>query len=368
MRLNLSISPGLIRTAALSLLFAASVLWGIDKAASSIQLALTGDPLSPSSQTLGHPHLLWEMPPGSIEVKGQRVNVNNIGARGPTIEIAKPTGIRRVISLGGDVAFGGGVERSETYSIDAINSLGGSRVGVETILLAMPEYTIVQTINLMAMRGWALDPDLLIFSGPGHEMDVAPYVDQDVISKFKNNVGISQTLQNTALYQILDHWLRVTSGPKANRRQRVFQGGANTNPTGLPRVGTNVYAEQLDRLVHESIEKQVDVVFLIPPVPADVTDAHLDDRVLLYRDAMRHIAKRHGVPTVDGPNVFIESGRTQAELFGEGATLTKRGHRLLSYALSQTLRPWMRGRKLNKKGTGADIPVFKEPKPNGAAL
>ena len=207
----------------MSFLFAAGVLWGIEKVASHAQPGITGDPRSPSTQGVGHPHVLWEMPPGEIEVKGQRVNVNNIGARGTAIELSKPTGIRRVISLGGDIAFGRGVERSETFTVDAINSLGGSRVGVETILLAVPEYTVIQTRNLMAMRGWLLDPDLLIVTGPAHEMDVAPYIDNEIISDFKSNDGIRQTLQNTSLYQILDHWLRVTSGPKANRRQRVFQ-------------------------------------------------------------------------------------------------------------------------------------------------
>ena len=68
---------------------------------------------------------------------------------------------------------------------------------------------------------------------------------------------------------------------------------------------------------------------------------------------------------MDGPTLFAESDRKEAELFRDEQTLTKRGHRILSYALARVLRPWMRGRKLNKKGTGADLPIFKEPELGG---
>jgi len=303
-----------------------------------------------------------------VDVQGQRIQVNSIGARGPELEETTANGIRRVLSLGGDTAFGRNVKRSETYSVDAINSLGGNRVGVETILLAVPEYTIDQTRNLMDMRGWSLTPNLLIIAGPAHEMDVAPYVDKDVISRFKSPIKLSTDLKETAVFRILDYWLRIRSGPTAERRQKAFSDGENINKQGLPRVGTNAYARHLNTLVEDAIEHHSDVVFVLLPVPADLMASHLDERVLLYRNALTHVAKRHGVPTVDGPSLFAESGRKQAELFAENATLTKRGHRILSYALTQKLRPWLRGRKLNKKGTGATIPTLTEPSPTKDAI
>ncbi len=361
MRFNLPISAHLVRTLALSLGFAACVLWGIERTAEHMLIQLTGDPFAPSSKGVGHPHLLWEMPPGDVDVQGQRIQVNSMGARGPELEKNPASGTRRVISVGGDTAFGRGVQRTETYSVDAINSLGGNRVGVETILLAVPEYTIDQTRNLMDMRGWPLSPNLLIVAGPAHEMDVAPYVDKDVIARFKSPIELSKSLKETAVFRILDYWLRIQSGPTAQRRQSAFIQGKNINPQQKPRVGTNAYAQHLDKLVEEALQNQTDVVFVMLPVPADLMASHMDDRVLLYRDALNHVAVRHGVPTVDGPKLFVDSGRKHAELFAENATLTKRGHRILSYALAQKLRPWLRGRKLNKKGTGATIPTLKEP-------
>jgi len=367
-RFNLPISAHLVRTLALSLGFAACVLWGIERTAEVMLVQLTGDPSTPSSQGVGHPHLLWEMPPGDVDVQDQRIEVNSMGARGPELEKNPSSGIRRVISVGGDTAFGRGVKRSETYSVDAINILGGNRVGVETILLAVPEYTIDQTRNLMDMRGWSLVPNLLIIAGPAHEMDVAPYVDKDVISRFKSPIEVSHSLKESAVFRVLDYWLRIHTGPTAQRRQNAFIQGQNINPQGRPRVGTNTYAQHLNRLVEDTLKNQADIVFVMLPVPADLMASHIDDRVLLYREALNHVAVRHGVPIVDGPKLFADSGRKQAELFAENATLTKRGHRILSYALAQKLRPWLRGRKLNKKGTGATIPTLKEPSLIGDAI
>jgi hypothetical protein len=259
------------------------------------------------------------------------------------------------------MAFGRGVQRSETYSVDALNSLGGNRVGVETILLAVPEYTIEQTLNLMTMRGWSLNPDLLIISGPAHEMSVSPYVDKSVISRFENTTVSGSFINDLAMFRILDHWLRIDSGPKDARRQRVFVEGRNMNVDGRPRVGTNDYAQALDAIVDTAVSKAVDVIFVMLPTPEDLRHSPFDNRVALYREAMTIIAKRHGVPVVDGPTLFKDSGRTQTELFSEGTVMTRRGHRTLSYDLTQKLRPWMRGRKLNKKGTGEVIPPLEEP-------
>ena len=344
-----------------SLLFAFGVLWGLEKLASEFKEDVTGNPMTPSTEGLGHPFLLWEMPPGIAQVNGQQVTVNAIGARGPEVSLDKPTGIRRVISLGGDMAFGRGVQRAETYSVDAVKSLGGSRVGVETILLAVPEYTIEQTLNLMSMRGWDLNPDLLIISGPSHEMSVSPYVDKSVISRFQSTAVINSSINDMAMFRILDHWLRVDSGPKATRRESVFSKGRNINADGRPRVGTNDYAHALNAIVDTAVSKSVDVVFVMLPTPEDLRDSPFDNRVTLYREAMTIVAKRHGVPVVDGPTLFKDSGRTQTELFSEGSVMTRRGHRTLGYALTQKLRPWMRGRKLTKKGTGEAIPPLEEP-------
>ena len=97
------------------------------------------------------------------------------------METPKATATRRILSLGGSIAFGEGVARRDTYTADAVRDLGGERVGLEALIMAVPQYTALQTRNLMDMRGWSLDPDLILIAGPGAELDVSAYEDEVVI-------------------------------------------------------------------------------------------------------------------------------------------------------------------------------------------
>ena len=64
---------------------------------------------------------------------------------------------------------------------------------------------------------------------------------------------------------------------------------------------------------------------------------------------MRHVASRNGVKVVDGPAIFQASARSEAALFQDDGKLSVQGHRTLGYALSRTLKPWMRGRPLKAR-------------------
>ena len=361
MKFSPRVSTRAVRIGALGLLLALLCLWSVEQAMRTMETRWTGDHRTPTTGGLGHPFLLWELPAGATEVNGQTIQVNTSGFRGPELNPQKLAGGRRILSIGGSVTFGEGVEHSETFTLDAVGIVGGTRVGVETVLMAAPEYSLTQSRNLMEMRGWSLDPDLLIYSGPGIEMSIAQYVDSEVISSFRGTDPLRQYLEEWASFRIADHLVRVENGRSAARRQEVFTIGRNTNTQGRPRVGTNAYARQLDALVARARAQQVDVVFVMLPVPADLSDTHLTERVQLYRKVMDEIAKRHGIPVIDGPGIFGDSGRDREALFIGSQLLTSRGHHLIGYSLSKILRRWLRGSRLKNRGTSADIPHFKEP-------
>jgi len=317
----------------------------------------------PGASVDPHPFLLWELPPGETLVNGQSISVNSVGARGPEVSPIKADNERRILFLGDGVAFGEGVERDNTFGMKSLEALGGDRVGIEGILLAVPDYTILQHRNLMHMRGWSLNPDLLIVTGPGAEMSVSAYVDKDVISNFRSTEPTRAQLEEYALFRVLDQLMRVQRGQTAIVRQQVFKAGVQTNRAGKPRVGTNLFARTLDLLTKEAIERDVDVIFVIPPLPADLNDSHFTDSVHLYRTAFVSVAEHHGVPIVDGAAVFKKSGRPAIQLFEGPRMLTEYGHRILGYALSKKLQPWMRGRRLIGQGTGGTLPAMAEPEP-----
>jgi len=343
------------------LLLAVGCLYGVEKAAERIEIEATLNPQEIPASVQPHPYLLWELPPGDTVVNGQNVHINAVGSRGPETTWKKALGTRRVMAVGDGVAFGEGVERATTFIVDAVNALGGTRVGVETLLLAAPDYSIVQQRNLMDMRGWSLEPNLLIVSGPGADMTVKTYVDEEIIAEFQSLNPQRANLEQLATFRILNHHMQVISGPTALKRGQVFNGQVNTNTIGRPRVSVNDYAKHLDALTASAIDRGIALVFVLYPVPADLNDSHLTNRVSLYRTAMTDVAVRHGVPIVDGPKEFIKSGRSKERLFMNGRLLSEYGHRTLSYALARTLRRWMRGRSILSQGTGADIPHYTEP-------
>ncbi len=357
------IGENTVRGVVLGVILGAALLAAIEKLANTYEDTLTQAAVTPGAAEDPHPFLLWELPPGETLVNGQSIQVNSVGARGPEVTQPKPDNVRRILFLGDNVAFGEGVDRDETFGINALDALGGARVGIEGILMAVPDYAILQHRNLMDMRGWDLSPDLLIVAGPGIEMSVSRYVDEDVISNFRSTDPTRARLEEFALFRVLDQLLRVKHSNTSVNRQRVFQSSVHGNQGGKPRVGTNLFGSTLNLLASEAIERDVDVVFVILPLPADLDDSRLTDRVQLYRTAMLNVADRLGIPVVDGPSVFKDSARSTEQLFLGPRVPTKYGHRILGYALSKKLRPWMRGRRLIRQGTGSVLPILTEPEP-----
>ena len=355
------ITEQMVRVMVFGSLFAAGFLYGIERLAQVMEIAWTMDPRSIPAASQPHPHLLWELPPGDTEVNGQSVHISTVGARGPDTTWEKPAGIRRVLALGDGVSFGEGVSRESTYVVDAVNALGGTRVGVETLLMSVPSYSIMQQRNLMDLRGWSLEPNVLILNGPGIDMGVAPYVDEDVLLPVRSRDANRAMLEQLASFRILNHHLQVLSGDTARKREQVFKHKYNHNKIGKPRVGVSAYAHHLDALTASAIERGIAVVYVVYPVPEDLNDSHLTNRVSLYRNAMKDVARRHGVSLVDGPQVFKKSGRDKDRLFLSARQLSEYGHRTLGYALANTLRKWMRGRKLLGQGTGEPLPLYTEP-------
>lgn len=344
------------------------LLAGAERGAAWIETTQMADPAEPGAFERPHPYLLWELPPGETVVNDQRIAVNRVGARGPAIRQPKSQNVRRIVFLGGQTMFGQGVDLDDTFAFDAVDALGGARVGLEPIMMAVPDYTAMQNLNLMDLRGWSLEPDLIVVSGPAAEMSVQPYVDAQVIAPVREPDGPRAALQRFAMFRVLDRWANLNRNERAMRRHAVFHEGDNRNPSGSFRMSTNAYARTLDRLAMRAIDRAIPMVFVLMPVIEDLNDAHLTDTVHLYRNAMKVVAKRHGIPVIDGAEVFNNSNRQTGQLFLNPTLLTKRGHRALGYALTKAIKPWMRGRSISKPGTGEPLGTLPEPEPMASAL
>ncbi len=119
---------------------------------------------------VGDPDCLWRTRPGfryglSEPTWGNKpVVVNEHGHRSPSMTLAKPPGVRRVMVLGGSQAFGMWAADDETYSarlqvlLDAI-----APDGWQVLNAASPGHTSFQALQYLIHHGLAFSPDVVVF-------------------------------------------------------------------------------------------------------------------------------------------------------------------------------------------------------------
>lgn len=337
-------------------------LFGCELAAKHSEYEWTFDPSVQYADGI-NPYLLWELPSGDQEVNGHSVFINSQGMRGDEVAVPKPANVRRLVSLGSEVAFAEGLGLRQGYAHQTAALLGGGRVGMEAHVLAVPGYGMLQHRNLMDLRGWRLDPDVLLISGPSAELSVSKYLDEQMMEVYRSGPGPREFWESFAIFRVLNHHFRVLKSPRAIHRQQVFDGEINGNPESLSRMGLNKYAQLLDSLTKDSLARGVDVVLIVLPHPADLDNSHVSTVVHGYRQVMEDIADRWGVPLIDGPALVWESHRKKDELFSGGQHLTERGHKILAEGVSARLRGWVRGKPSFHRGTGAPLPTYDESSP-----
>ena len=140
-----------------------------------VPVTKTGAPYLP-----GNPYLLWEMVPGTRTEMGATVTVNSLGFRGAEVLETKPSGVKRVVVLGDSTVYGHGVEDDETFSAQLDDRLGET---VQVLNLGTPGYSSAQSINLMTMRGWRLQPDLVVIANLWSDNNFDSFVDKTLLSE-----------------------------------------------------------------------------------------------------------------------------------------------------------------------------------------
>lgn len=100
------------------------------------------------------------------------IEINSLGHRGPESPLAKPAGTRRIVGLGDSVAFGWGVEATDSYLDIVAARLSDSAKPVEAVNLGVPGYNTIQEIEDFAAHGVALEPDVVILEIHENDLDL----------------------------------------------------------------------------------------------------------------------------------------------------------------------------------------------------
>ena len=307
-----------------------------------VPVTKTGAPYLP-----GNPYLLWEMVPGTRTEMGATVTVNSLGFRGEEVTVNKPTGIRRVVVLGDSTVYGHGVEDDETFSAQLSERLGPS---VQVLNLGTPGYSTAQSINLMTMRGWRLQPDAVIVANLWSDNNFDSFVDKTLLSERHDAArtpfpSAAKLLQSSALYRWLDWHLRLAD--RAGEVETVGWMLGRTPTGGHRRVSVNDYAANLQALAAEAKARNAEVAFLAFANAVDLGD-DTDGAIAwpLYREVMQAVAKRVGAPFLPVKDAFVNSGNDHLTLFLDEMHPTPVGHAIIADTLAATFLPWRDGASL----------------------
>jgi len=312
-------------------------------------------PIADASQT--HPFLLWEEIPGVRQMDGSEVHINTMGMRGVEVARQKPARERRLMILGDDIGFGRGVEAHEVFGQVAVDELGGARVGLRSVNAAVPGYSTLQQLNLMELRGWALDPDVLVVVDGPSDRSVDSFVDEEVVPPARLSGVLGMLQDQFASVRLMDFYLGVGQGRQLRRYRKIVQGEVEGNPQQRARMGPNARSRALRRLVERAQELGVGLVFVLTALPGDLTDEVSAD-LQVHRRIVRDLAQWSGSKVVEGGEVFRKTGRPASELWQDDLHPTVLGHRLLGRALAKTLARWIRGGAPGGGARGGVLPDY----------
>ena len=316
----------------------------------------------------GSPWLMWEIAPGVRREQGVEVHINSLGLRGPEIVSPKPPGTRRFLTTGDSSIFGFGVADDAVFSSVVATSLGE---GVEAVCGAIPGYSSFQSLNLLSMRLWDTEPDLLIIGNLWSDNNFDGFVDKEMLAIYAGQedsiLGLAgRMLEQSAIYRVADWKLRVR-----DRAQKVRKVGwmlGTGEQVGLRRVEINDYAQNLESMASEARRRGVEVMFLMLSNEEDFAPASTDPGATAkawapYRDVMRATAARHGAQLIDVPSIFQASGFTSDEIFLDQMHPTALGHKLIAEGISSALQAanWAEGGPMMGDGDGSQLGPLQDP-------
>lgn len=314
----------------------------------------------------GNPYLIFEYTPGIWNEKGIQIRINSLGLRGPEITIPKPEGVRRLLTVGDSAVFGFGVSEETVFSQVAANILNeqNTEVKIESINGAIPGYSTVQSINLLELRTWQTDPDLVVVGSIASDSNYGNFVDKNLIaSLMKQEQGriaqLHRFMTFSAAYRVADWRRRVRV--HANRIKEIGNQIYATNPSGVRRVAINDYAKNLDFIIDSARKRGAEVVLVMPANENDITKRIRAKHPLdPYRKVMRETAKRHRVPLLSMVEVFQESRYPSKKLFLDPVHPSAFGHRILGAALAEILKDWSAKKRINGERTRDKRPIYKD--------
>jgi hypothetical protein len=245
-------------------------------------------------------HLSEQKPTGYAPVRIRRADLlpfNSLGHRDFERTIAKPPGVRRVLSLGDSFAWGASIEFDDTYAQRIERALCRRGQRWEVIQLAGPGMNTVLQATQLATKGLAYQPDVVVlgFVLNDAEDDGAILRRRAHESAWRRARRREQFLKYSAFYRYVSHRIDCTLENRWRRRS-FLELYAHDYP------GWIACQDALARMSKLCHAQGIPFIVMIFPLFGDP----LDDRYpfeQIHRD-VAHVAELDGAKVLDLLNVY----------------------------------------------------------------
>ena len=288
-----------------------------------------------------HPYLPIALRPSSDYRDGDTSgHINAMGLRGLERTAAKPSGVFRIVCVGGSTTFGAGILGDEnTYParLEAVLSAARPDLAIEVLNAGVPGYTTAENVIYLSLRLLDLQPDLVVlYEGyndfkpnryPGFQSDYSHWRDRSV-APAPSWLDLHSRLY-TKMRSLADRFVRDPSArmrdPRSGERMRrydtvsdeglaAFRRNLRTMIAAARSVGAQAaVATYAHPCTEGNLRDHPDLLKYLPEYLPNLTFAGARDAFDKYNEAAREVARDEEISLIDAavaippdPDLFVD--------------------------------------------------------------
>src|SRR5262245_24214818 len=279
----------------------------------------------------GDPDLFWRLQPNTPDLQIHHKSnlwigtaTNSLGLRDDEVAVPKPAGATRVLTLGDSCTYGSGVVRRDNFPEQLQRELG-----VDVVDAGVPGYTSFQAVSWLERDGWALQPDILVFTlGFNDARSWDDLTDEEHMEKLHaRRSGLAGLLRSSRFLQAL----RGASAPDRDGAPMDISKGKRTRS----RVPVDRYRAWLQRAADDAAAHGARILYLLWPAAGNLAKDD-DEDLSAHQSALVEFCREKGLPLVN-PIPALRPER-DALYVGDDIHMNARGNAIMAAEIAKTLR------------------------------
>lgn len=243
------------------------------------------------------PMTMWTLKPNYTGVFLKYIKINSDGYRDRLYKINKDNNTFRILALGDSTTMGHRMPISEVYHSlleEKLNKEYGGKINFEIINGGQEGYTSYQGLNIYKYKFSQYKPDIVMaYFGINDTKKTYHLSDKDIIGDGVFMKTVNRFMLNMATFRLLIDW-----------QSKLLKSDSDNLEIKVPRVSLSDYRKNIVAL-NEIVKKNGSSLVLISPavdgdpknlIPKNLKHKKLIGNIVLYREALEDVAKKHNIP------------------------------------------------------------------------